>query len=1075
MTFEKINSTVSDFTHIVHVADIHIRLTKRHKEYREVFQKLYNDISAMPETTLVCILGDVCHSKSDLSPECVQMISDFLWNLSNLRETILIPGNHDATLSNKTRLDSLSPIVDALQHPRLHYLKETKLYGMGNILFNNMCIFDSPEKYILGKDIPEIYRNTYKHIIALFHGPVDRSVTDTGFSISNPAIMPELFDWHHIALLGDIHKRQNMQEARPEEHKPCIHYPGSLIQQNHGEPLRPHGYTVWDLDTYDYHYKEVPNDYGYFTVELNGATILTDLSGIPKKTYLRVKCMDCIPTEVKAAEALIGTLTEVQETARLRIESEKDKKAKEAQVCKDVHLSQIADIDYQAKLITEFLQSKCNLFDQEKIDKILLINREVNAEIKQDEFSRNLKWKPIRFEWDNMFAYGEGNVIDFTQMNGIYGIFGPNTCGKSSIFSALCFCLFDKWERGFKAIVARNVSKQGFRCKFEFEISGLRYFIEKVGETTKTGNVRVEVNFWRVVNGVNEDLTDQQRRKTNDVIREYVGTFEDFILTTLSIQNTTKNNISFIDMGNTERKDLLVQIMGLNIFDKLHERAYEKGKELTTKLKPHKEKNYIKELDAAETNLAFTESSIKDCQATMDDLARQIKQVNDSIVEETGKLIKLDSDVPTDLLALEKKRDSLVASLEKLSKQLGLDRTELEVRRANLTKITEEISEIIAEDLVKAHQTFNDFRKKLETEKQRYELKRTSVYHLTTKLNQLRKKYKYDPNCKFCVENVAEKDADAAQTEKDLQLEIELMEKAAAAMKEFQIKLDEWAWVDVAYQNYTKLLNDQSKAKDEFTSLNTKVLLDEKEAEKQTQTLKEVEKKIELYHRNQIALENNQKVNMIILTFKNTLNKLESNYNAQNKRLLQLTGERGILKTQIATINATILDLIETEENRELYEYYCKAMGRNGIPYQVIINTVPEITKEINSILTQTAEFTVEIETDEKNLIPYVNYETKGRWPIEMTSGFERFVVSIAIRVALNNITNLPRTNMLLIDEGWGTLDKENKANVPMLLAALKHYYDAILIISHLDELRDFVDKQIEIAREGNFSKVVFE
>ena len=210
MIFEKLTSTVSEFTHIIHVADIHIRLTKRHQEYREVFQKLYSDVSASPPTTIVCVLGDVCHSKSDLSPECVQMISDFLWNLANLRETILIPGNHDATLSNKTRLDSLSPIVDALNHSQLHYLKESKLYGMGNILFNNMCIFDAPEKYIHGQNIPEVYRNTYKHVVALFHGPVDRSVTDTGFAISNPEIIPPLFDWHHIALLGDIHKKQNI-------------------------------------------------------------------------------------------------------------------------------------------------------------------------------------------------------------------------------------------------------------------------------------------------------------------------------------------------------------------------------------------------------------------------------------------------------------------------------------------------------------------------------------------------------------------------------------------------------------------------------------------------------------------------------------------------------------------------------------------------------------------------------------------------------------------------------------------------------------------------------------------------
>ena len=1073
MIFQKLTSTVPEFTHLIHVADIHIRLTKRHTEYREVFQKFYEDVRNSPETSLVCILGDVCHSKSDLSPECVQMVSEFLFTLANLRETILIPGNHDATLSNKTRLDSLSPIVEALAHPRLHYMTESKLYGIGNVLFNHMCIFDTPDKYTKGFDIPEIYRNEYKHVVALFHGPIDRCVTDTGFAISNPSIMPELFDWHHIALLGDIHRRQNMQEERPEEHKPCVHYPGSMIQQNHGEPLHPHGYTVWDLDTYAYHYKELPNDYGYFTIEIVGPKILTDLSDIPKKTYLRVKCTDAIATEVKGAEALISTLTEVVETARLRVESETDKKAKEALVCKDVKISEIADEDYQAKLIAEFLQTKLNVQDTEKVDQILLINRVVNTEIQKDDFARNIKWKPIRFEWDNMFAYGEGNVIDFTKMNGgVYGIFGPNTCGKSSVFSAMCFCLFDKWERGFKAIVARNVSKQEFRCKFEFEISGIRYFIEKVGETTRTGNVRVAVNFWRVVNGVNQDLTDVQRRKTNDVIREYLGTFEDFILTTLSIQNTTKNNINFIDMGNTERKDLLVQIMGLNVFDRLYERAYEKGKELTTKLKPHKERNYIKELDLAESNLANTESQIKECQMTIEDYSRQIREVNDSIVTETGKLIKLDSDVPTDLPSLEQKRSITQAASDKINKQLDVDRHELIKRKDAMDKFAEEISEIIAEDLVKANQTYNDFREKLEVERRKHELKKVDIKNKQEKLDKL-KVHKYDPNCKFCVENVFVKDA--RQTEKELSKDQKEMDALVATIETLEGKLEEWGWVGVAYQNYTKLLNDHSKARDSYSSLNTKILLAEKDIEKLSQGLKEIERKVELYHKNAVSVENNQKVNMTILTYKNALNKLETNLNLQNKQLMLLSGNQQVFQKQIEATNAIILDLIATEEERELYDYYCKAVGRNGIPYQVICNTIPLITREINELLSQTTDFTIEIESDDKNIIPYVNYETKGRWPIEMTSGFERFVASIAIRVALNTVTNLPRTNMILIDEGWGALDKENKANVPMLLSALKHHYEVIIIISHLDEIRDHVDTQIEVNRIGNFSKVVFE
>jgi DNA repair exonuclease SbcCD ATPase subunit len=98
-----------------------------------------------------------------------------------------------------------------------------------------------------------------------------------------------------------------------------------------------------------------------------------------------------------------------------------------------------------------------------------------------------------------------------------------------------------------------------------------------------------------------------------------------------------------------------------------------------------------------------------------------------------------------------------------------------------------------------------------------------------------------------------------------------------------------------------------------------------------------------------------------------------------------------------------------------------------------------------------------------------------GRWPIELTSGYERFVASVAIRVAFTNISNLPKTTWLAIDEGFGTLDPDNLASMFTLFSFLKNNFDFILVISHLDALKDAVDKQIEVKREGNFSKVIFE
>ena len=125
------------FSHVVQLSDIHIRLTKRHEEYKEVFSRLFNELLKTPSTTAIFVLGDVVNSKIDLSPECVDLAADFLFELASIRPTVLVAGNHDTNLTNRNRMDSLSPIVDALNHPSLFYLKKSGLYGFGNICINN--------------------------------------------------------------------------------------------------------------------------------------------------------------------------------------------------------------------------------------------------------------------------------------------------------------------------------------------------------------------------------------------------------------------------------------------------------------------------------------------------------------------------------------------------------------------------------------------------------------------------------------------------------------------------------------------------------------------------------------------------------------------------------------------------------------------------------------------------------------------------------------------------------------------------------------------------------------------------
>ena len=98
-----------------HIADTHIRNLKYHKEYREVFNTLYKKLSA-ENVDYIIHCGDIAHTKTQISPEFVELCSDFFKNLADIAPTYIILGNHDGNLRNSSRQDALSPIVKALNH-----------------------------------------------------------------------------------------------------------------------------------------------------------------------------------------------------------------------------------------------------------------------------------------------------------------------------------------------------------------------------------------------------------------------------------------------------------------------------------------------------------------------------------------------------------------------------------------------------------------------------------------------------------------------------------------------------------------------------------------------------------------------------------------------------------------------------------------------------------------------------------------------------------------------------------------------------------------------------------------------
>lgn len=852
-----------------------------------------------------------------------------------------------------------------------------------------------------------------------------------------------------------------MKKFRIRKKFPVMAYASSMIQQNHGEDLKGHGFLLWDLKRKMFKHYELANDYGFYTVEINKGKLLTDIKDLPKKARIRTKCFESIPSQVKDVMAELKQKCEILESTFIRVDEFDTNNSKVTHLL-DIH--NIFNVDYQNKLIEDSLTGK--KVDAALIEKVKILNKTINTQIPKDKTPKNIRWKPKTFEFDNMFSYGEGNFIDFTQLRGTIGLFAPNASGKSSIMDALAFCVFDKFSKGYKAGHVLNTQKMTFKCKFNFEVSGVDYFIEREGKADKKGNVKVEVKFYKLENGNEAPLNGEARRSTNDIIRDYVGTYDDFILTVLSIQNSKTG--SFVDLGQTERKDLLCQFMGLNVFDQLYNIANENFKETNTLLKSVSKDQLDADLVNISGSIDINQSNITSFNSELTVLEQTKDEHNNNLLQLSKNIVKLDSVKYVDIVGLEKNKIDYEEKVGKFQSDIVDNKTKMESIELQLSQLSSSLK--LCENIETTYQEYKDV-KKLEESKQ-HQIDRLKVV-IKSKVDKLKKleEHKYDPNCEYCINNVFVKDAIA--TKQDLENE---KINAAIIMGEYntlKAKVEAFGDIEITYQTCQSGNNEKIKLEKRREIINTSILRDENYLITLQNTLKATVDAIDSFYKNKDTIENNQMLLNQIDEHKAIIKDIESEIKSVNSKLFTASTEKGKLELQYKNTTEQLNKVKELEVSYEAYKLYTAVISRDGIPYEVITKTLPEIEKEVNNILSQIVEFTVTLTTDGKNIMSNIVYDDK-RWPLEMASGMEKFVSGLAIRVALINISNLPRPNIICIDEGWGTLDQSNIASVGNLFTYLKHQFDFIWIISHLDSIKDSVDVLLEITKENGFSKIVY-
>jgi len=669
-----------------------------------------------------------------------------------------------------------------------------------------------------------------------------------------------------------------------------------------------------------------------------------------------------------------------------------------------------------------------------------------------------------------MFCYGENNYVDFTQLDGIVGMFAPNASGKSTLLDALSFCLFDVTSRTTRAASVLNNRKNNFYCKVNFEVGGLDYFIErKASKRTRDGHVKVNVNFWMIDDsGQTISLNGDQRRTTNYNINQVVGTYEDFILSTLSTQN---NFTVFIDKTQKERKELLSTFMGTDIFDSLYQSANDKISETQTLLRDFSKVDYSKNLAELQKQTTLLQVKQTDLLSKKEKQVEKQNKLNNKIINLTKKLKVVDDNIQDidklekDLLSQSNDFKEVVQDIDKTFSEFNdisnlLDEIETTITQYESDNINEQYSEFQA-----LQQSRDEFQ--IEIDKLKVEVR--NKLDKTEKL----KGVTWDENCEHCMSNPLT--IDARETEKNLEKDKEL----AAAYLEKKNKMDK----EIEALNP---IIEQKEKYDEYKSSLVEAEFRERELKTNLQYFKErkknisssietIEQDIKQYNEQKSNIKYNKKIKEDIQVVQNDLDDVEDVIVNLTSDITEVHADIKVGDSEMKNINNKIKEIEELENKNQAYRYYLDAVRRDSVPYELLEKAIPTIEGEINNILGQLVDFQMSLEMDGKNINSNIVYDDVNQWPLELSSGMERFISSLAMRVGLINVSNLPRSNFLAIDEGWGTMDSDNINSVYNLFQYLKTQFQFALIVSHVDSMRDAVDTLLEITKDTEFSKIKFD
>jgi len=512
----------------------------------------------------------------------------------------------------------------------------------------------------------------------------------------------------------------------------------------------------------------------------------------------------------------------------------------------------------------------------------------------------------------------------------------------------------------------------------------------------------------------------------------------------------------------------LSKFLDLELFEKKHKLAKNESAALKKSIKNLESRDFGEEIMQAEKEKILTEKELESKKEERKEIQKKIEVLQEELSE-----LKVQAAVgpKTKLIDINNVEEQ-IASKKEILEKIDIKQKEINEEIEKNEKVVSQLSRTLDDYDYELLQNDKFKLEELNKESIRIDAQikahRKDVEDKSNKLKILDTVPCGDtyPKCRFLVDANEQKDF-LPEIQEKLALEEKAKQEAEETIEELGesiFVLNEWEKLN---ENKRTLQEEIAEQKLKLQKIINLLPTSKAELESLEQTKGEYYQNEEWMKKLQNIENEKEKINLNIASANEELAKYD-------EEVSDLSTQKGVLTQKVETLEEQQQELQKMREEYNAYDLFLKAMHSNGIVYSIIKKRLPILNTEMSKILSNIVNFDVFFEDDGKKLDIYIKHPKYDPRPLELGSGAEKSIASIAIRLALIKTSSLPVGDLFIMDEPATALDEDNMEGFTRILDMVKNNFKTVILISHLDALKDVVDKQISIEKIDGFANVRF-